>query len=187
MATNVVHTVVSVGPVKLHRDKKVVFVEGRYAELSAVEFRVLEMLMLCAGKAISYVKLGGAAQGRRQMNQVEVRRCIVRIRDKIGVHGFITVVRGEGCIIHTDDCEASTEIEDIEVLSHNERALLSMLREASGKVVTYEQLAQGVWGEEVSMDRVYRCVKTLRKKLEDTELLIRCENERGYCLVTRNG
>lgn len=117
---------------------------------------------------------------------VKLHRYIVRLRSKIEVIGFITVVRNEGCVIYNSN-EASIEPSAVEGLTKNESALLEALSEAAGQVVAYEQLAKEVWGGAVSQNSIYRCVRNLRQKLVGTEYLIRCENERGYCLVTRNG
>ena len=89
--------VVRIGAVSLDTAKKEVCVDGQAVNLTAFEYRVLEHLMLNAGRVVSKAELTDhlyAQDFDRDSNVIEV--FVGRLRKKLGSESPIRTLRGQG-------------------------------------------------------------------------------------------
>ena len=89
--------VVRIGAVSLDTAKKEVCVDGQAVNLTAFEYRVLEHLMLNAGRVVSKAELTDhlyAQDFDRDSNVIEV--FVGRLRKKLGPESPIRTLRGQG-------------------------------------------------------------------------------------------
>ena len=101
-----------------------------------------------------------------------------------------TVISLPGLTIYPEQRKIYRDRQEIH-LTAKEYDLLCLLVANKGRVLTYEQIYQKVWGEEAlgrESNAVGCHIRNLREKLfqasPDTPLNIKCVREVGYCLET---
>lgn len=103
-----------------------------------------------------------------------------------------TVLSLPGLEIYQDQRKAYRNRREIN-LTTKEYDILCLMAANRGRVLTYEQIYQRVWGEESfgNENNTIGChIRNLREKLyeasPETSIIIRCVRDVGYCLEIEN-